>query len=66
MYLLPTNHVVSTKKFQSKILCILSVAKKINLAKFWNRLLGAVGWRVLGGWEIQLRRRAPRLIQYSL
>jgi hypothetical protein len=56
MYLLPTNHVISTKKFQSKILCILSVAKKTNLVKFWNRLMEAVGWRVVGGWEIQLRR----------
>ena len=56
MYILPTNHVVSTKKFQSIIFCILSVAKMTNLVKFWNRLIGAVGWRVLGGWEIQLRR----------
>jgi hypothetical protein len=34
MYMLPTNNVVSTKKFQSKILCILSATKRINLAIF--------------------------------
>jgi hypothetical protein len=55
IYLLPTNHVISTKKFQSKIIYILSGAKKINLAKIRNRLIGAVRWRMWGGWEGQLR-----------
>ena len=49
MYLLPTNHVVSTKKFQSKILCILSVAKKDKFGKIleslaWSRWMEGVGW----------------------
>jgi hypothetical protein len=33
-FMLPTNHVVRTKKFQSKILYILGAAKKTNFAKF--------------------------------
>jgi hypothetical protein len=56
IYLLPTNHVINTKKFQSKIICILSGAKKINLTKFWNRLIGAVRWKMWGRWAVQLRR----------
>jgi hypothetical protein len=59
MYILPTNHVVSMKKFQSKIFCILDAAKKTNLAKFSNHLIGAVGWRMSGGCDSQLRRDWP-------
>jgi hypothetical protein len=36
MYLLPTNHVVSTKIFERKIVYILGAVKKTNLTKFWN------------------------------
>jgi hypothetical protein len=49
MYILPINHVVSTKMFQRKILYILGAVKKINLTKFWNSSIQAVGWRMWGG-----------------
>jgi hypothetical protein len=46
---LPTNHVVSTKKFQSKILCILSRSKKDKFSKILeslacSRWMESVGW----------------------
>jgi hypothetical protein len=33
-------------KFESKILCILGAAKITNMAKFSDRLIAAVRWKV--------------------
>jgi hypothetical protein len=38
MYILPTNHVVSMKKFQSKILYILDAGKKNKFNKNFESL----------------------------